>query len=276
MGDKLFSTAGTDGLLLKGILESPTILKVFSDVRNDSDALFSHFEISLAGIQDLQLMELATRFGRKKFVNSLAKCIEYDTRMKTVERQKWKATKEEGARLFAPEKGGSYDVFNDRPLSMAIQEYCVQDVEFLPRLWSVYDSKMSPMWSRKVMIAANDRVREFQREFRVSAAWKTESYWAMVNTMTTIQMQTKFQNLTTQGLSKPVILYVFASLENLIKAIASVGSEPPKRCSPDSAQPLRQYSESSMWNDKLHPVKSILEIIAFHNRSRRDISVGNR
>jgi exonuclease 3'-5' domain-containing protein 1 len=61
-----FSTRAATGHTLKEILESDTIPKVFFDVRNDSDALYSLFQISLAGIQDLQLMELATRrFGRK-------------------------------------------------------------------------------------------------------------------------------------------------------------------------------------------------------------------
>jgi hypothetical protein len=36
-----FSTAGTNGQTLKTILESETIPKVFFDVRNDSDALYS-------------------------------------------------------------------------------------------------------------------------------------------------------------------------------------------------------------------------------------------
>jgi len=162
MGMELFSTPGALGFSLKEILESPGIPKVFFDVRNDSDALFSLFGISLAGTQDLQLMELATRMGRKRFVNGLAKCIEYDARMTVAESRLWKATKEEGVKLFAPEKGGSYDVFNDRPLALVIMQYCVQDVEFLPKLWSVYNSKMSPTWSRKVAIAVVDRVKESQ------------------------------------------------------------------------------------------------------------------
>jgi exonuclease 3'-5' domain-containing protein 1 len=53
LGDKAFPTIGAGGRTLKGILESDSIPKVFFDVRNDSDALFSHFQIRLAGIHDL-------------------------------------------------------------------------------------------------------------------------------------------------------------------------------------------------------------------------------
>ncbi|KAK1958643.1 hypothetical protein LY78DRAFT_726387, partial [Colletotrichum sublineola] len=58
-----FSTATDDGTTLKTILESPTITKVFFDVRNDSDALFHHFAVNLRGIEDVQLMENAVRPG---------------------------------------------------------------------------------------------------------------------------------------------------------------------------------------------------------------------
>ena len=45
---------------LKAILESPKTPKVFFDVRMDSDALYALFGVKLAGIIDLQLMEVAS------------------------------------------------------------------------------------------------------------------------------------------------------------------------------------------------------------------------
>ncbi|KGQ05679.1 hypothetical protein BBAD15_g9057 [Beauveria bassiana D1-5] len=67
--EKAFKVCGSSGQTLKTILESCDIPKVFFDVRNDSDALYKHYKISLAGIQDLQLMELATRRTGRKHVN---------------------------------------------------------------------------------------------------------------------------------------------------------------------------------------------------------------
>ncbi|KAK0612665.1 ribonuclease H-like domain-containing protein [Bombardia bombarda] len=158
LGDKAFSTQGANGRTLREILESDATPKVFFDIRNDSDALYSHFHIKLAGIQDLQLMELATRTFSRKFVNGLAKCIERDSPLSTDERVAWKAVKEKGAKLFAPERGGTYQVFNERPLSEEIRLYCAQDVQFLPRLWSHYDAKLTKTWETRVREVSNDRV----------------------------------------------------------------------------------------------------------------------
>jgi exonuclease 3'-5' domain-containing protein 1 len=145
-------------------LESDTIPKVFFDVRNDSDALYSIFQISLAGIEDLQLMELATRRFGRKYVNGLARCIENDARLSSGDRTSWNTAKDKGLRLFAPERGGNYEVFNERPLSEEIRLYCVQDVKFLSLLWSFYNGKMTRAWKQKVLESFKDRVAESQAE----------------------------------------------------------------------------------------------------------------
>ncbi|QSZ28579.1 hypothetical protein DSL72_003077 [Monilinia vaccinii-corymbosi] len=162
MGERAFSMIGSSGVSLKDILELATIPKVFFDVRNDADALFSHFGIRLLGVKDLQLMELATRFGGKTFVRGLAKCIEYDAPMTKQEKRVWKAVKEIGLKLFDPQLGGSYEVFNQRPLPVDIQNYCVQDVRFLPKLWELYNSKLTRDWAARVDKAVINRVREAQ------------------------------------------------------------------------------------------------------------------
>jgi exonuclease 3'-5' domain-containing protein 1 len=53
LGDKISSTVRTSGQTLKGILESDSIPKVFFDIRNDLDILFSHVQIRLASVHDL-------------------------------------------------------------------------------------------------------------------------------------------------------------------------------------------------------------------------------
>ncbi|KAJ5379259.1 exonuclease [Penicillium cosmopolitanum] len=141
--EKAFSTLDSRETTLKRILESNEIKKVFFDVRNDSDALFAHYGIHLAGIHDLQSMELVTRSYSKKFVTGLGKGIETDAPITPTERLDWTRAKERGRELFAPECGGKYEVFNNRPLSQDILQYCCQDVEFLPTLWKTYDDKMT-------------------------------------------------------------------------------------------------------------------------------------
>ncbi|KAF2678020.1 hypothetical protein K458DRAFT_423432 [Lentithecium fluviatile CBS 122367] len=162
LGTLAFTTPSATGDTLKSILESAAVPKAFFDVRCDSDALYSHFGINLAGVVDIQLLELATRSGSKRFISGLAKCMERDLPMTSAERQTWMATKETGRRLFAPERGGSYEVFNKRPLPQEIREYCMQDVKFLPRLWRFYYDKLTPVWKARVEDAAKARVRESQ------------------------------------------------------------------------------------------------------------------
>ena len=110
------------------ILESSTTPKVFFNVWNNSDVLYTHFNIALWGVQDVQLMENATRQGdisRKKFINSLARCVEMDARITPPEKRIWKIVKDKGAKLFDPDKRGSYEVFNAHPMMEDYRLYCV-------------------------------------------------------------------------------------------------------------------------------------------------------
>jgi len=161
LGMLTFTAIGKNGETLKSVFESASILKVFFDVRNDSDALFSHYGIALQGIEDVQLMENASRAKRsKEFLAGLARCIEYDTHGS--QKDTWKAVKARGELLFAPEKGGSYEVFNRRPLTSEMIAYCIGDVMHLPALRSFYWNRLTPDWKVKVGDETINRVRESQ------------------------------------------------------------------------------------------------------------------
>lgn len=101
------------GTSLKTVLEASTIPKVVFDIRDVSDSLFNLFQISVNGIKDLQLMELASRTGSRKFVSSLSKCIEQDSPISAAATTERNLTKVRGRRLFAPERGGHDDVLNE-------------------------------------------------------------------------------------------------------------------------------------------------------------------
>jgi exonuclease 3'-5' domain-containing protein 1 len=103
-------------------------------------------------------MELATRIFSRRCVNGLAKCIDRDIHLSISERDVWKKSKEKGLILFAPERGGSYKVFNARPLSEDIVQYCIEDVRLMPRLWQQYNSRMGARWKTRVQQATKDRV----------------------------------------------------------------------------------------------------------------------
>jgi exonuclease 3'-5' domain-containing protein 1 len=186
LGKTAFSTTNSSATSLKTILESPTIPKVIFDIRNDSDALFSHYGISVDGIKDVQLMELATRKGSKNFVAGLAKCIEKDSRVSTAAKVEWQRTKEGARRLYAPEKGGHYEIFNERPIRPEIVQYCAQDVALLPGLYNFYNAKLrlpgERFWQVQVLEATKDRIKlsqssdyDGQAKTKVRGPWDKES-----------------------------------------------------------------------------------------------------
>lgn len=164
-----FTTANETGTSLKGVLESPTVPKGFFDIRNDSDALFSLFGIKVAGIHDIQLMELARRKGSRRRVSGLARCIEMDLTAAPDQAAVVRAisAKRVGERIWNPRLGGTYASFSQRPIPPAIVDYCCADVAILPSLWKAYirdigtDEKL--FWRSQVWEKTLGRVKESQK-----------------------------------------------------------------------------------------------------------------
>ncbi|UKZ80902.1 hypothetical protein TrVFT333_008667 [Trichoderma virens FT-333] len=162
LGRAAFDAVGERGKSLKNILEAPEISKVFFDVRNDSDALFSLYGVNLRGVRDLQLMDSASRPNaeNRKFVSGLTKCMEF-VPLTGAQKAEWNLCKDQGDRLWNPEKGGSYSVFNTRPLPAEILRYCAGDVAYLPAMYKKYASKTN-RWRDFVVEASQKRVAESQ------------------------------------------------------------------------------------------------------------------
>lgn len=148
---------------MKIILESPDIPKGIFDIRNDSDALYSHYGIRVNGIIDLQLLELATRDDSKEYLAGLAKCIQSNTKLSDSAKKTWQLVKETGKRFFDPQIGGRYEVFNERPLKPEVLTYCRQDVDLLPSLWELYSCKLrvptNGFWRTMVKEATEGRIK---------------------------------------------------------------------------------------------------------------------
>jgi exonuclease 3'-5' domain-containing protein 1 len=185
LGAQAFNTAGAKRKTLKDILQDEKIPKVFFDVRNDSDALFAHFGVALQGVEDVQLMESATRktTASRKFLNGLTKCVEKEwvKSLDGIGLVSWKLAKEKGERLFKPEYGGSYDVFNQRPIPEDISSYCVGDVQYLPELWHRFYTQGAGRWQDLVGEETKKRIATSQRSDyqphgpdKVMAPWSNE------------------------------------------------------------------------------------------------------
>ena len=182
LGLQAFDTTGVKRRTLKDILQDEKIPKVFFDVRNDSDALFAHFGVALQGVHDIQLMESATRTttSSRKYLSGLAKCVE-ENPVYGIDRVSWKLAKEKGEQLFKAELGGSYLIFNQRPIPDEIISYCVGDVQCLPKLWEKLWYITTYRWRDLVNEETKKRVVESQKpgyqpygQIRALAPWSED------------------------------------------------------------------------------------------------------
>ncbi|CAJ2506699.1 Uu.00g078850.m01.CDS01 [Anthostomella pinea] len=101
------------------------------DVRNDADALF---KAGLAGIMDIQLLELASRKGSRDQICGLAACLKQEKVLPRLDQDEWQSRKTKVTQMFDPRLGGSYAVWNVRPLPQILTGYGVADVQLLPAL----------------------------------------------------------------------------------------------------------------------------------------------
>jgi exonuclease 3'-5' domain-containing protein 1 len=143
LGEQAFTSAPQDGgsQTLQSILESPSIKKILWDVRADADALFALYNVRLAGVFDLQLLEILARpqGQSRKYVRGLNKCIEYGLPMDMAQKAQWLAIKQAGrAAMDAARDGGGENGFVVRPMAEGTVQYCVNDVLLLPGLAEVY------------------------------------------------------------------------------------------------------------------------------------------
>ncbi|EXJ62554.1 hypothetical protein A1O7_02992 [Cladophialophora yegresii CBS 114405] len=130
------------GNSLRVLLQSPSVSKVFFDVRNDSDALFSHYKIILDGVVDLQLMEFF-RGGRTGLsLRSLKRCIQRDGGLNSDQFRQWAQVK--GEVDHSSREAGLDDLpLHKRPLLANLLLYATGDVVHLPLLYRAYRQKLS-------------------------------------------------------------------------------------------------------------------------------------
>lgn len=113
----------------------------------------------------------------KTHLKGLGNCILHDLGLGKEEKQHAEGIKQKGIQLFSPERGGSYEIFNQRPMGQEIVDYCVQDVAYLPKLFDKYNGKLGNavcldatnsilldatgsqnVWAYRVIEASADRV----------------------------------------------------------------------------------------------------------------------
>ncbi|KAI1803435.1 ribonuclease H-like domain-containing protein [Daldinia bambusicola] len=155
LGASAFTTSSLIGKTLKAILEDPLIPKYFWDVRNDADALWSHYHVRLAGVTDIQLLENASRQEDRTYLRGLASCVKKDAYLGYMEKRRWGNTKKEVTALM-----DNGDIFSRRPLDTKMVQYCADDVVHLPALRETYSGRIDSVWMRMVKKESARRVAD--------------------------------------------------------------------------------------------------------------------
>ncbi|KAG5495497.1 hypothetical protein GH5_03159 [Leishmania sp. Ghana 2012 LV757] len=114
------------GSTLRYVLESCDIVKLMFDCRADCDALFFLYGVRLQSVCDLQISSCFALFptarrlpGMKGVFLALGLFADEDTEIKNA-----------GRHLFNPRCGGSFDRWEERPLTGLLVQYCAVDVKY--------------------------------------------------------------------------------------------------------------------------------------------------
>ncbi|KAM0297101.1 hypothetical protein ACHAPM_009970 [Fusarium culmorum] len=173
IGDAAFSTVGNGEMSLRLVLESKSIPKVGFDIRDVSRLLFRQHNISLAGIFDVQLMELASRTKghSMKFFAGLAKCIDRDISNSNDRKIRW----------LNPAQPSNLYVHNTVGHA---PKWVMRRVEMFPVLWSFYKQKLDrpkkAMWLHLARQESEQRVQEAKRNagsYPERQHWGPEVFW---------------------------------------------------------------------------------------------------
>jgi exonuclease 3'-5' domain-containing protein 1 len=150
---------------LKELFESSATLKVFFDPRNDIDGIANQYGVTKTrNIVCLQLAEVAYRKSRGEqttFVHGLGRVMDSNLVLPYVKKTKAIEIKEAGRRLFAPERGGAYDIFEERPLREDLLLYSGADVYFFDNLYEMMFQRLPSGLQTKVINASTRRLTEY-------------------------------------------------------------------------------------------------------------------
>jgi hypothetical protein len=174
LGKRAFTMATPQGTCMKGVLEEQGISKVWFDPRNDVDALYHQFGIMPRGIFDLQLAEVADRRNRGlnvNYVQGLYKCLTQCPMLQSEQKVFAQRINDLGKRLFEPQNGGNYEIFQQRPLNPVILVYAAHDSRYMLVLYDHYVQSIGQHWTQRVIRAADERGRWcLSREYAVPSS----------------------------------------------------------------------------------------------------------
>jgi exonuclease 3'-5' domain-containing protein 1 len=120
---------------LRGLLEDAELEKLFFDCRADLNALLFLHKVATCNVVDLQLADVAHRLVKGIHcdrVAGLGYLVErtHHAQLEPKEAVALAACKTAARGLFVPELGGTYEVWQERPLPSVLIEYCTDAALF--------------------------------------------------------------------------------------------------------------------------------------------------
>ena len=115
-----------DDGLLKDVLEHPSVVKLMFDCRMDVGALFHQYQVTITNVLDLQVPSVRRYSGAGPYLIGMQKVFGMKLGLFSMADERVKSG---GRKLFAPELGGSYDVWFKRPITNELIQYCAVDVK---------------------------------------------------------------------------------------------------------------------------------------------------
>lgn len=167
--DDVFSIEDSTGTTLESIFECPVLRKAVFDVRGASNVLFHQHGITLDGIVDIQLMELATRDGSREFVRGLATCVRNDSPLSAEEKLRWQESNEFRKMIFCPEADGCLtEQYMETTLHTEIKDHCAYSLVVLSRLYDVYNARLeqgaTKFWKTEIRSVTKARINDTKKE----------------------------------------------------------------------------------------------------------------
>eukprot|EP00929_Paragymnodinium_shiwhaense_P003054 TRINITY_DN103457_c0_g1_i1.p1 TRINITY_DN103457_c0_g1~~TRINITY_DN103457_c0_g1_i1.p1 ORF type:complete len:388 (+),score=34.15 TRINITY_DN103457_c0_g1_i1:56-1219(+) len=117
---------------LQDLLESKSVRKVIFDGRSANDALYHKWGFKMLNVYSLQVLhafKFIDQAGKNDYIVSFRKCLELTGVVR--DRAAQEAIINRGKNLYAPERGGSYEMWDVRPLHPDLVQYCAASVKHL-------------------------------------------------------------------------------------------------------------------------------------------------
>ncbi|KAM5477096.1 hypothetical protein MauCBS54593_000367 [Microsporum audouinii] len=170
LGMQALCIEDSTGTTLRCILECPILRKTVFDVRNGSDILLDQYKDILGGIEDIQLMELATRNGSKEYVRGLVTCVRNDSPLSKDDKAVTLATTRLAEKSFLLRKcrvNFFSKLLGKERLSGKARGYCTHSVAVLPGLYDSYVVKLNRhtdnFWRYWLHLATKGRINLTQQ-----------------------------------------------------------------------------------------------------------------